>query len=148
MKLYVVSLFAIIISLTTGLDAFAGRQAMLNRQLQKHPEIIRETINVWATNQPDSAYEKPLTELLRCETKMMAYGVDIHDDLLVGHLMENNGETVPLRIFASRLFFRTFQKDSHWEPDMTSVLDNKEYRITTHALENALGPNEFILVTN
>ena len=95
-----------------------------------HRDGIQTFIQVWSAGKPEQEFKRPLTMLLKSETNLMAYGVSIKDKRLVGHLMVKNGKPVSMRVFASRLFLKTFAEKSGWTPDMTATLKDKRYLIT------------------
>jgi len=133
--------------LFTAASAMAiSDERMLNRYRNALPKTINEYINVWVENRPKADFEKPLTKLLRQHAMLLAYGIDINDEILVAHLFEEKGKPVSLRVFAARLFFRRLNQEIGWKPDMTATLNNRHYRIKAHNISNPLAEDEFNLV--
>lgn len=123
-------------------SAQASSQRMINRNWVMHQDGIQTFIETWAAGKSDVDFKVPLTMLLKSETNLMAYGVSIKDKRLVGYLMVDNGKPVSMRVFASRLFFKTLADKSSWKPEMTSTLKNKTYRVSAHSTDNASADNQ------
>lgn len=129
--------------LLTSTVSPASNQRMITRNWAMHRDGIQTFIDTWATGKSDQDFKVPLTMLLKSETNLMAYGVSIKDKRLIGHLMVHNGKPVSMRVFAARLFFKTFKNTSGWTPDMTATLKNKQYRILVNSANTALAENQF-----
>lgn len=139
--------FVIIIQCITATTAMAlSNSRMINKYRAEMPETIQEYISIWVENGTQSDYREPLTDILRISSNLMAYGIDIHDDILVAHLFEDQGKPVSMQVFAARLFFKQLKQETGWRPDMGKILHDKKYRVKARNINNPLAEDEFNLI--
>jgi uncharacterized membrane-anchored protein len=147
--LIITLIFPIFLATTLSVQATTNSwgNRMLQRQKKAMPEAIRSYIQVWAAGKDKLAYAEPLQRILRGQTLLLSYDVDIDDDLMVAHLFEDNGKPVSYSLFGARLFFHEFKKETGWLPDRRAPLKNREYLLTVKRTKTNPGKNQFHLQT-
>ncbi len=125
----------------------AWSSRMVNRQREAIPKAISSYINVWVAGKPKMDYGEPLQKILRGQTLLLSYDVDITDDLMVADLFEENGKPVSYSLFASRLLYHELERETGWKPDRNAPLKNKEYVVTVKQTNIRPGQNQFHLRT-
>ncbi len=148
MKHNYVTIFSLAVLLQLCIAASASaltNSRMIDRYRSELQKSTMEYVNVWVQNKPESAYKKPLAQMLRHHSMLLSYGIDINDNILVAHHFEDNGKPVSMQAFASRIFFEKLEKKLGWKPDLAKPLKGKEYRIKARSLRDPLAEDEFEL---